>query len=89
MLPSKIGGLTQLETLDEMRIAGVRFPLLRGDGRRLGWRAITHISESHKELMRDGVGFILEHRIKMKKVQQEAGSGQQIIQALLSLFDGV
>lgn len=89
LLPSKIGGLTELETAHEMRRNGARFPVMRGDGRCLGWFAITRISENHRELLRTGVGFIVHHRITMKKVQADAGAGQQIITALLSLFDGI
>lgn len=89
LLPSKIGGLSELETVDEMRRAGTRFPVLRGDGHRFGWYAITGLSESHHDLLRSGVGFIVRHRITMKKVQPDSGAGQQIIHALLSLFDGI
>ncbi len=89
LLPSKIGGLTELEVAHEMRRSGARFPVMRGDGRRMGWYAITSISEAHRELLRSGVGFIVKHRITMKKVQADAGAGQQIITALLSLFDGI
>jgi phage protein U len=89
LLPSKIGGLSELETLHAMRRAGTRFPLMRGDGRRLGWFAITRINEDHQELTRDGVGFVVKHQITMTKVAADSGSGLGIIQGLLSLFFGL
>lgn len=89
LVPSKIGGLDELEILHEMRRAGTRFPLMRGDGWRPGWYAITKISEQHKDLGRDGVGFTIAVTISMTKVEQDAGSGQQIISGLLSLFEAL
>ncbi|PZR71520.1 MAG: phage tail protein, partial [Stutzerimonas stutzeri] len=40
ILPSRIGGLSELETLHGMRRSGARFPLMRGDGYRYGWYVI-------------------------------------------------
>lgn len=89
LLPSKIGGLSELEIVHQMRRSGTRFPLLRGDGQRLGWFAITQVSEQHSHLMRDGVGFVVRHTITMTKVEPDQGAGQQVISGLLSLFDAV
>ncbi len=86
LLPTKIGGLEELEIVHEMRRSGTKFPLQRGDGTRLGWFAITRISENHTHLTREGVGFVVKHTIVMTKVQPDAGSGQQVITGLLSLF---
>ncbi|WP_274626586.1 phage tail protein [Arvimicrobium flavum] len=86
LLPTKIGGLTELEILHEMRRSGTQFPLMRGDGWRPGWYAITKISERHKDLGRDGVGFTVQCSISMTKVEPSVGAGQQIISGLLSLF---
>ncbi len=86
ILPTKIGGLDELEIAHEMRRNGVRFPLQRGDGVRLGWFAITRVTESHSDLTRGGVGFVVKHTVVMTRVQPDVGSGQQIISGLLSLF---
>lgn len=86
LLPTKVGGLNELEIAHEMRRSGTRFPLQRGDGTRLGWFAITRITENHTNLTRNGVGFVLKHTIVMTRVQPDAGSGQQVISGLLSLF---
>ncbi|MEN5300256.1 phage tail protein [Brucella sp. TWI559] len=86
LLPTKIGGLDELEMAHEMRRSGTKFPLQRGDGTRLGWFAITRITESHTDLTRNGVGFVVKHTIVMTKVQPDTGAGQQVITGLLSLF---
>lgn len=87
LLPARIGGLTELELAHAMRRGGARFPLMRGDGYRFPhWYAITRIREGHKELMRDGVGFVVDHTIELDSVPADAGEGQQIIRSLLSLF---
>lgn len=89
LLPTKIGGLTELEVAHQMRRTGTRFPLMRGDGTRLGWFAITRITERHADLMRSGVGFTVQYEIAMKKVQQDAGAGIGIVSGLLSLFEAL
>ncbi|MGY6709692.1 MAG: phage tail protein [Rhizobiaceae bacterium] len=86
LLPFKTGGLTGLEIAHSMRRRGARFPLHRGDGYRLGWFAITNISERQSHLARNGVGHVVTYSITMEKVQPDAGAGQQIIFGLLSLF---
>lgn len=86
LLPTKIGGLDELEMAHEMRRGGTKFPLQRGDGTRLGWFAITRITESHTDLTRNGVGFVVKHTIVMTKVRPDTGAGQQVITGLLSLF---
>ncbi|MCJ8517837.1 MAG: phage tail protein [Pseudorhizobium pelagicum] len=85
LLPFKTGGLTELELAKSMMLAGRPQPVLRGDGARLGWFTIDKISEGHKELMRDGVGFFIRHSIEMTKVSAEGGS-PSVIGNILSLF---
>lgn len=85
ILPFKTGGLTELEMAHSFRSSGQRLPVLRGDGKRLGWYVIESISESHKELMRDGVGFFISHSISMTKVSAQ-GASPSIIGTILSLF---
>ncbi len=62
---------------------------MRGDGHRYGWFAITSISESHSELARTGVPFVVRHSITMIKTEHDIGARQQIIQGLLSLFNAL
>lgn len=86
LLPSRIGGLTQLEVLHSLRRAGARFPVMRGDGERLGWYAIKELSEEHRDLERDGVGFELLYTITLEQADERPGNGQAVISALISLF---
>lgn len=88
LLPFKTGGLTELDVLDEMRRTGARFPVMRGDGKRLGTYAITDISERHRELMRDGVGFVVKYSVSLRKVQASYDGGA-VIAALLSIFQAL
>lgn len=89
ILPMRIGGLSELETLHEMRRKGQRFPLMRGDGFRFGWYYIAEIAESHSELARNGVGHVVSHRIVLNQTEEEGGDGQQIISSLLGLFGAI
>lgn len=86
LMPTKTGGLNELEIAHQMRRAGTRFPLMRGDGWRVGWYAITKIREQHKDLTREGIGFSVQCSITMTKTQPDNGAGQQVISGLLSLF---
>lgn len=86
LLPTKIGGLNELEIAYGMMRNGTRFPIMRGDGRALGWFAFTSIQETHRELLNDGVGFVVRHSMSMVKVEPDRGAGQQVVSGLLSLF---
>lgn len=88
LLPLKLGGLDQLALAHQMRRAGARAPLIRGDGTRLGWYAIARISERHSELYRNGVGAIVDYSITFTPTEADSGAGSSVISALLSLFGG-
>ncbi|WEJ33852.1 phage tail protein [Devosia sp. SD17-2] len=88
LLPFKIpggGGMTELEIAHGFRQSGQRLPVMRGDGRMLGWFAIESISEAHTALMSNGVGFRVKHTIALVKVGPE-GASPGIIGSILSLF---
>lgn len=85
ILPGKIGGLTELETLHGLRRAGQAVPLMRGDGRMLGWFVITQVRENHEDLERDGVGFKVQHSITLAK-SSPAQASSSLVPSLLSLF---
>lgn len=90
LLPSRIGGLDQLEALHAMRRRNARFPVLRGDGYVFeSWYAIKELSEQHEEIERDGVGFIVTVRIVLEQADMGAGDGLNVISGLLSLFDAL
>jgi phage protein U len=88
LLPFKTGGLEEFDVLDEMRRTGARFPVMRGDGKRLGTYAVTALSERHKELMRNGVGFTVQYSVSLRKVQSGYDGGA-LIAALISIFESL
>ncbi len=85
LLPERIGGLTELETMHGLRRAGQRLPVMRGDGRMLGWYVITEIRERHAQLGRSGIGGTLEHTLTLVKVDP-AGASPSLLGSLISLF---
>lgn len=87
LLPAKIGGLGELETLRAQMAQGAALPVMRGDGTRLGTFVITNLRETHDHLLRDGVGAVIKVSISLKKVPGERSAGTQVIPALLQLFD--
>lgn len=89
LLPFRIGGMSELETLHDMRRKGQRFPLMRGDGYRFGWYYISEIAETHSEIARNGVGHVIAHRITLNQADEDGGDGQQVISALLGLFGAI
>lgn len=88
LAPYQIDGLTALEKLHEMRRQNARFPVMRGDGYRFPtWYAIREITETHENLTRDGLGFIVVFSVTLEQAEERAGDGQQVIASLLSLFN--
>ena len=62
--------------------------LFRGDGKPMGWRVITNLSESHSELQGGGVGFVVEYEITLLLVSSPGPLGASAaIEAILSLFE--
>lgn len=91
LLPTKIGGLTELELAQSLSTSGTKVPVMRGDGRMFGWYAIEKVSEQHTSLTRYGVGFVVRYTIDLVKVDTDgaAGGGQAggLVGMLLNLFE--
>lgn len=85
LLPTRLGGLTELEALQDLRASGQGIPVMRGDGKMMGWFVIEAIRNVHGDLQRDGVGFTVKYTIEMARVDAEAGN-PSIIGTLLSIF---
>ena len=68
------------------RFAHQLFRVERGDGVGLGWYSIETISESHSEIMPDGVGFVVLYTIGLTETERDTQDGQSVIQRLMSLF---
>lgn len=87
VLPTKIGGLGEIEALHGLRRAGQQLIVLRGDGLLLGWFAIENVKESHEHLAANGVGQVVKHEIKLVRVDPPGGgAGAALLGVLLSLF---
>ena len=87
ILPLHIGGLTELETLHDMRRSGTRLMVTRGDGMVLGWHAIENITENHEDLVSSGIGIKVNHTIKLIKVDAPGmDEGMDLLNTILSLF---
>lgn len=87
VLPTKIGGLNELETLNGLRRSGERIMVVRGDGRVLGWHAIENVRKSHEMLGPDGVGQVVKHDVSLVRVDPPGGeAGAAMLGFLLSLF---
>jgi len=93
ILPSKIGGLTSVEALDQMRANGVIVPLVRGDGRAFGWYGIKSVSQKHTNLLRNGVGFNVNYSVSLIQAPGPSmggiAGGAAIVAALVGLFNAL
>ncbi|SNY94048.1 hypothetical protein SAMN04515647_4373 [Cohaesibacter sp. ES.047] len=89
LLPYKLGGLSELDTLRSYLKKGEVVPVMRGDGVRLGTYALTDISEKHDHLQREGVGFVIGYSLSLKKMPETGAGQQQTVDGLLSLFEGL
>lgn len=85
LFPHELGGLTELELLRQMRASGKPQYLMRGDGRALGWWAITSVGASHSYLDRKGVGRQIDVNISLRRAQTpSAASFFSLMAGLLS-----
>jgi uncharacterized protein len=91
LLPTKLGGLTELELAQGLSTSGTKVPVMRGDGRMLGWFAIEKVSEQHSDLTRLGVGFVVRYTLDLVKVDTDCAVGGDqaggLVGMLLNLFE--
>ena len=67
LFPKVIGGLNELDLLEQMRKDGNPQYLFRGDGRPLGWVVIETINDTSEYLASDGVGQKIRVDIRVRK----------------------
>ena len=84
LLPLHFGGLEELEMLHKMRVSGIAYHLLRGDGRNEGWFNILTVNERHSNLHKDGIGNMIEFDIAIRR--GALPSPRQYIRTLLKLL---
>lgn len=70
IFPQKLGGLDELEALDEQRRAGKAMPLMRGDGKPLGWFVIESLTERATYLDQRGVGKVVEFDLSLRRAER-------------------
>lgn len=70
IFPQALGGLGELELLQQMRASGKPQYLMRGDGRPLGWFAITASSANSTYLDGKGVGKQIAVSISLRRAQK-------------------
>lgn len=91
ILPTKLGGLAQIDQLHALSTAGTKVPVMRGDGKVLGWYVIEKVTEQHKDLTMLGVGFSVAYSISLVKVDTDGAVGSAqgggLIGMLQSLFE--
>jgi phage protein U len=89
VLPTKYGGMSELELAHSMTRSGTPQFVVRGDGFVLGWYGLKSISESHTLLgpATGGVGQMIEHELELVPVGAPgAGIGTALLSDLISLF---
>ncbi|WP_454919207.1 phage tail protein [Xanthobacter sediminis] len=74
VLPFHLGGLDDVDTLHGWAADGTAVPVIRGDGRNLGWHAIASVSEGHKTLARNGIGYEVDWTVRLVQVQRPSTS---------------
>lgn len=92
ILPTRLGGLPDLEQLHSLARAGTKVPVMRGDGTMLGWYVLEKVSEQHKDLTQYGIGFVVAYTLQLIKVDTDGAVGNAqaggMIGMLMSLFEG-
>ncbi|BAP94482.1 tail assembly protein [Aurantimonas phage AmM-1] len=87
LLPSKLGGMSQLKLAHALRVAQEPLPVMRGDGESFDYRVIDEIEEDHRDIQRNGVGFTVEYTMRLAKVPSPAATAAAgVIGTLVSLF---
>ena len=93
LLPTRLGGMTELELAYSLSTSGTKVPLMRGDGRMLGWYVIEKVSEQHSDLTRFGVGFVVRYTLNLTKVSTDGAVGSSeaggLVGMLLNLFEAL
>lgn len=68
VLPFHLGGLGDVEDLHGYAAGGQKVPVIRGDGKFLGWYGVASVSEQHQMLARDGVGYDVSWDVSLVRV---------------------
>ncbi|SOC47668.1 hypothetical protein SAMN05892877_13218 [Rhizobium subbaraonis] len=87
LLPRKLGGLSELDHLHQMRASGQPQYLMRGDGTPFGWHVIESVAERSTYLDARGVGQVIEVTITLRRAgKPAAGAFFSVISNIIGLF---
>lgn len=86
VLPFHLGGLGSIEDLHSAAAEGRCLPVIRGDGRNLGWYGVTEVKESHKSLSASGVGYEVSFTVQLSMVETPSDGS---IDALLAAAEAL
>lgn len=87
LLPFRDGGLSLFALAKSLARAGAPQFVMRGDGEVYGWYVIKKAKGRHKLIMPTGVGFVVEHSLSLRRVDDPGqASGASLIGSILSLF---
>lgn len=84
LFPHQLGGLNEVDQLQQMRRSGKPQFVMRGDGKPFGWYAITAVSLRSSYLDAQGVGKLIEVSISMRRAQ--APSAQSFFSLMAGLI---
>ena len=82
IFPHQLGGLSEVDQLEQMRRSGKPQFVMRGDGKPFGWYAITAVSLRSSYLDAHGIGKLVEVSISLRRAQAPAA------QSFFSLMAG-
>jgi phage protein U len=84
LYPQRLGGLSELATLQAMSRSGESYFFMRGDGVPMGWFNIHSMHVKSTYLDAAGVGRVIDFNAKLKRADAPGAGG--IFGLLLSLF---
>jgi phage protein U len=84
IFPQKLGGLGELEMMQQQQSAQEAIPVMRGDGVPLGWYVITQIDVKSQRFDAQGLGRYLEIEVTLRRSDPPSAAG--VFGLLSSLF---
>lgn len=66
--PYRLGGMSECDMIESQRRGGIANPLIRGDGRTLGWFVVEKFIRSHVFISSEGVGRMISFEASFARV---------------------
>lgn len=84
LFPEKLGGLSAIDRLASMRLAGIPQHLMRGDGTPMGFFMVDKITEKSTYLGPNGVGRVIDIDLSLRRA--DAPSAGDALASIIELF---